>query len=410
MTSTDDSGSRIHNTKRVLVVDDESHQRAILDEAITELGYKVTTIASPVLALDRLRKEYHDVVVTDMQMPEMTGLELLAKIREWDPTIGVILVTAHGTIETAVEAMRTGAEDYVLKPVEFGALEIALKRVFEKRALVRENLRLQNENETLKRDIGIKYHITNAIGVSQASKDLLQKIEKFSKNRDIVLVLGEPGTGKTDIARMIHYNSSWAHNPLLLFDCASVPADLHEIHLFGQEATVQGGFKVAGLSGLVEKAHMGTIVVSNIHLLDRKCQSRLSGVIRNHQSQRIGGSQSYYSDIRLIATSTAHEVEKLSEGRWDLYHFLMENKITVPPMRDRREDIPILALALARRSSQQYGKKVESVDRQLMEALLSHDYPGNYGELESMIETAVLRSEGNVLKSEHVSFPQRRKA
>ncbi|HEX4923675.1 MAG TPA: sigma-54 dependent transcriptional regulator [Bdellovibrionales bacterium] len=401
---------RIHNTKRVLVVDDESHQRAILTEAITDLGYKVTALASPAEALDRLRKEYHDVVVTDMQMPGMTGLELLARIREWDPTIGVIVVTAHGTIETAVEAMRNGAEDYVQKPVEFGALEIALTRVFEKRALVRENLKLQNENTALRRDIGIKYHLGNAIGTSPAAKELIKSVENFSKTREIVLVLGEAGTGKTDIARMIHYNSPWAPNPLLLFDCASVPLDLHEAHLFGEETAVRGGSKVPGYAGLVEKAHMGTLVVSNVHLLSRKCQSRLSGVVRDHVTQRTGGSQNYYADIRLIATSSPGDVEKLMEGRWDLYHFLMENTVVVPRLRDRKEDIPLLALAVARRMSAQYGKSIETLDRALTEMLAAHDFPGNYSELESMIETAVLGSTGTVLKAEHLTFTPRKRA
>jgi transcriptional regulator with PAS, ATPase and Fis domain len=281
--------------------------------------------------------------------------------------------------------------------------------VFEKRALERENIKLKNENQTLRRDIGIKYHITNALGVSTASKELLQKVEHYAKSREIVLVLGESGTGKDDIARMIHYNSAWAANALILFDCSSVPADLHEVHLFGEETAIRGAYKVQGHAGLVEKAHMGTLVISHVHLLDRKSQSRLSAAIRNHESVRIGGSRPYYTDVRLIATSSPTEITKLLYGRWDLYDFLMENKIETTSLKARKEDIPLLAFAIAKRISQQLGKNITSIDRSAMETLVSYDFPGNYRELESLIEAAVMRCNEDVLKLEHLFLTPKKK-
>lgn len=386
---------------KILIVDDELPQRIMLQQAITALGFKANAVGSPLEVVERLRTEYHDIVITDMQMPELTGLDLLVRIQESDPTVAVVVVTAHGTIETAVEAMKRGAEDYLQKPIELAALQITLNRIHNKRALMRENLQLKNEVEALRRNIGAKYHLPSFLSVNPNARDFLKHVEKLSQNRDHAFLVGEAGTDLEDTARIIHYNSPWASSPLLIFDCAAMPSNFHEAQLFGVETNVRDGVRVPGYAGLLEKAHMGTIIILNLHQLDQKSQARLSLAVRNQQCQRVGGTQRYHSDLRMFATSSPTDLESLL--RWDFYHFLKDKMITIPPLRERREDIPIIALAIARRFGQQTGKNIDSLESAAVVNLTQYGFPGNHKELESLIEAAVRRCTGTTLTLAHLS-------
>lgn len=387
---------------KVLVVDDEVHGRNILKEAIESMGYEALTCESAFQAMQRLRSDRIDVLLTDLRMPGTDGIKLLEQALELDSSLSVILVTAHGTIETAVEAIKKGAEDYLLKPIEFPALELVLRRVFSKRVLLRENRKLQRENETLRQSLGLRYHLTGAIGKSALAQKLLDGIQKAAGHRKPVLILGEPGVGRDDVARMIHYNSPWASNDLILFDCASVPAELQELHLFGEEEGSSG----LGRAGLVEKAHLGTLVILQIERLSEKAQSRLTWVLSEAKTQRVGGKRFYPVNVRLIATSGPMDLERASLNerfRIDIRNYFAETEIQVPPLRERKEDIPVLAAVAAKQMCAALGKEPMRIDPLVFEMLQAADYPGNGRELRSLVESAVMRCTDSVLKPEHFS-------
>ena len=387
----------------ILVVDDEVHQREILQEILTMMGYKVAIRSTAKECLNLLEEEIINLVITDLSMPEMNGIEFLTQIKRINPDIGVIVVTAHGTVENAVEAMKKGADDFMQKPIEFGVLELTVKKVLEKKFLIYENKKLSIENQSLRRELGLKYHISNALGISEASKKLNSLIELYAKCTEPVLILGEAGSKEEDFARTIHYNSICAENPLLFFDCKSIPEDLQEIHLFGKFSLE----KELSQPGLVEKAGQGTLVIENVALLNRKCQEKLVANLRNQKSQRIGSENFYVSKIRLIATSRQSEFESWVNARSDLYDLLKQDIIFIPTLRDRVEDIPLLTLALVKRFAPIYNRKIDSIDKSLLDRLGSYRFPGNYKELESMIEAAVTRCYEPILKTEHLSSPLR---
>ncbi len=389
---------------KVLVVDDEPHQRLIMSEACKSMGYDVTIADTGKKALELIRYGNFDVLITDMQMPEMNGIRLLENVMIFDSSVSVILATAHGTIETAVEAMKKGAEDYILKPVEFSALELILTKVFKKRELVQENTRLISENEALKKALNIKYRITNTIGRHQTTQNLMADIEKHMKLKSPLLILGERGCGRNDIARMVHYNGPWANQPLIYFDTTEAPPDLHEKQLFGEELSVESGVRIQSRPGLVERAHQGTLVISNVHLLAKSCQANLSRVLREQKTQRAGGSRFYPVNVRIIATGTQAEfndVTSQNQIRWDIHELLLENKIEVPPLRARAMDIPILTAAISKRVGEALGKTIDKIDKDVIEMLIRYDFPLNYRELETLVECAVIRCNENTLKLDH---------
>lgn len=393
---------------KVLVVDDEHHQRQILSQVAQQMGYEVVTAVAPEDALRLIRFGRFDVLLTDMSMPGMTGIQLLEAVTRHDPTVSVIVVTAHGTVETAVEAMKAGAEDFILKPVEFDALEMVLKRVFQKRSLLRENQKLQGENEALKRDIGIRYHLTNALGVSAQSQKVMEKVKLYLKVRTPVLILGEPGSARQDVARMIHYNSPWARNDLILFDCQSVPEDLQEHHLFGEETSLDGGVRVESRPGLIEKAHLGTLVLANVHRLTARCQPQLARVLREEKCVRVGGTQFYRAYVRVIATSQRAAFDQAAAAetfRKNVHELFADHVVDLRPLRERREDVPILIAAMAKRNAEMLGKEVKKIQKEVVERLAAYDFPGDQRELESMVESAVIRCDGEILRTEHFNFP-----
>jgi DNA-binding NtrC family response regulator len=381
---------------KILAVDDEPHQRTILKEAITLLGYSATIAESGMQVLDKLRNGTYDALITDLQMPGLDGVTLISKALEIDPSLSTIIVTAHGTIETAVDAMKNGAEDYLLKPIDFTVLEVVLTRVFIKRMLIRENRKLQSENEALKRNMGVRYHLANTLGKSAAAQYLQEQIQSHLRSRKPLLILGETGVGRNDIARMLHYNGPWATSDLIFFDCSAVPEELHESHLFGEEAPDGTDAR----PGLVEKASQGTLVLSNIHLLGARCQPRLARLVSEQKTQRIGGKRFYQVDTRLIATSELAKIGKATlDGtfRLDVRDALLDNAIRVEPLRQRKEDIPILIAATARQMAVALGKELSKIDPAVVERLSTYDFPGNVRELKSLVEAAVIRCKSPVL-------------
>ena len=392
---------------RILIVDDEQNQLTLMQEAVRMMGYEVEVTPSGARALDLLRESQFDILITDMQMPEMDGLTLLENARTTDSGVSVVVLTAHGTIETAVEAMKRGAEDYITKPVEFAELEMTLQLIFSKRRLLKENEKLAYENEALKRDLGIRYHYTNAIGRSPHTQTLLKKIEGYLGEKAPILILGERGAGVDDIARMLHYNGPCAQNSLFFFDCAAVPEDLHEVNLFGQETAIEAGAKIPGRPGLIERANNGTLVLSNIQRLNKQARTRLARVLKQEETQRTGGKQFYAVSLRVLATSSHAELDSTlrEDGfRWELFDIFMKNKIEIKPLRERREDVPLLITAIANRVAIALGKNLDKVEQAVFDKLSVYDFPGNDRELESLVESAVIRCDSNILKVSHFFF------
>jgi len=395
---------------KVLVVDDDNSQRLMMTEAVKSLGFEVIDAAGGEEALKLIRLEQPDVMLTDLQMPNIDGLKLIEMMRAYDDSVSAVIMTAHGTIETAVEAMKRGAEDYLTKPVEFSHLEVVLGKVFEKRALVRDKQKLESEVQVLKHNLSIRYHLTNTIGRSEYAQKNLTLIKKYMKTKEPVLILGEPGLGKLDIARMIHFNSPWAASHFLFFSCKEVPVDYHRLQLFGQEANNEAGISRPAIPGIVERAHQGTLVITDIHKIDKKCLAGLSKIIREERTQRVNGTRFYRVSLRFIATADTAELKRLSEKeefRWDLYDLLMENKIEVAPLRERKEDIPVLIAAMARRMGEDTGKKIDKIDKSVTEKLGGYEFLGNTKELEAMVESAVMRvtDKEHVLELKHFVFP-----
>ncbi len=384
---------------RILIVDDEFHPRQVLRAAATALGHEVVDTASPEEALKLARFEKFDVLVTDMKMPLMDGLKLLQSVRIHAPLMSVILCTAHGSIETAVEAMKNGAEDYLLKPIELPAFEIALERILKKRALFKAYQALTSENEVLKRDLQIRYHLKTLLGRSPASKNLKEAVTRALSHRDPVLIEGETGTGKNDLGRMIHYNSPWAARSILFFDVAAVPEIYHEIQLFGEELRVGTQGSALTHPGVIERAHLGTLILSNVGELSQIAQQRLLACMETGKVQRMGGSTGFHlAIVRYIITATPLELQRDFEGHRmiePLADLLKKNRIVVEPLRNRQQDIPILFLGMIRELEGSYGKKFADIDSQILVEISSLPFLGNMRELKDLAARVIHQAQGD---------------
>jgi DNA-binding NtrC family response regulator len=394
-------GNLDRSRELILIVDDEFHIRESLTHALHAFGYKTIVASNAAQALDAVRRVNVDILLTDLNMPDVTGLELIRMVKAEDPTVSIVMMTAFGSIETAIEAMKNGAEDYLLKPIELGTLEILIQRILEKRNLRRENVRLSAENRALKENLDVRYHLASMLGVSPQVQELMKSIKLYLKVRTPVLVLGEPGSQLEQIAQILHYNSPWSSTSLIHFDCTMVPSEFHEAQLFGSEERVESGSRIKGTAGLVEKAHFGSMIISDIDHVQKRCQGMLSRVFNQKKCQRSGGTHFYEADVRIVGT--AHEKEiafRVHKNlfRWDLWEFMSDNVIIVPPLRTRTEDLPILILAEAKKHGNFYGKQIQSIHPEVIEQLSRQSFPGNYQELEALVGRATLRCQDSVLR------------
>lgn len=397
-------GNQVESRELILIADDELRVRDSLSLALRTFGYRTVVASNTAQALDIMRRTNVDILLTDLNMPDGTGLELIHQIRREDPTVSIVMMTAYGSIETAVEAMKAGAEDYLLKPIELGVLEMLLQKLCERRNLRKENQRLSAENRALKEHLDVRFHLACMLGGSEQVQELMKNIKRYVKVRTPVLVLGEPGSQLGEIAQILHYNSPWSSNSLIQFNCAMVPSEFHEAQLFGSEERFEAGVRIKGSPGLVEKAHFGTVILSDIDHIEKKCQGNLSRVFNQKKCQRTGGTHFYEADVRIVGTAHEEEIElrvKKNLFRWDLWEYMSDNVIVVPPLRTRKEDLPILVLAEAKRLSGFYGKQIQTVHPEVVEQLSQHSFPGNYRELEALIEAAVIRSQDSILRWEN---------
>lgn len=381
------------NERRILIVEDRPATRRMLEETLQDEGWDTTGIEDGDDAVKRLRRESFDLVLTDLELPGKDGLQVLEACRESDPLAPVIVMTAHGTVETAVEAMKRGAYDFLTKPVDTDRLLLLVERAAERRTLELKT----RVNEDSERPPVIA-------GESPAIQKVLRLAEKVAPSDSSVLLLGESGTGKELFARYIHSKSRRSKNQLVALNCAAIPRELIESELFGAEKGSYTGADRRRL-GKFELANSGTLFFDEIGELERDLQSKLLRVLENRVIERVGGSRSIRVDVRLI-TATNQSLEKeVSEGRFrdDLYYRLNVFPIHLPPLRFRREDIPILAEHLLAGFSVEMGRGALGLSPKALTALQEYDWPGNVRELRNTLERAVILTEGNEIPAELIA-------
>jgi DNA-binding NtrC family response regulator len=386
-------------TAKILVVDDEEIVCLSCQRILTEEGYEVHTRLSGPEGLKLLAEDPFDLAIVDLKMPGMDGIEVLQAIKRDYPQIPVIMITGYATIESAVEAMKSGAFDYLPKPFTPDEVAVVVKKALETRRMMLENIYLRGE-------IQAKYRFENIIGNSGKMQEIYRLIAKVAPTNSTVLITGESGTGKELIARAIHYNSARKDRPFVPVDCAVLSENLLESELFGH---IKGSFTGAIVTkpGLFEVADGGSLFLDEIGNISLAMQSKLLRVIQEREFTPVGGTKLKKIDIRLIAATNQDLPEKIREGtfREDLFYRLNIIPIQLPPLRERTEDIPFLALHFLKKNCQEMGKNLKALSPAALELLVRYSWPGNVRELENIIERAVIMTDEEVLLPQHFPFP-----
>ncbi len=371
----------------VLIVEDDRNARAALAKALEMEGHEVALAGSAEEALRLLREREIGVVLSDVVMPGMDGIALLERIKGERPETVVVMMTAYGTVERAVSAMKLGAYDFLEKPLKLELVRPVVARALERHGLAAENRRLREE-------LREKYHFRHLVGSTPPMQEIFQVVAQVAPSKASVLILGESGTGKELIANAIHYESPRSGGPFVKVNCAALSETLLESELFGHE---KGAFTgaIARRKGRFEAAHAGTLFLDEIAEISPGTQVKLLRVLQEHAFERVGGNETIRVDVRVIAATNADLEAALRDGklREDLYYRLKVVTIRVPPLRERRGDIPLLARHFLEKSAAENGKKV-SLSPEALRAVEAYDWPGNVRELENAMETAVVLSRG----------------
>jgi two-component system response regulator PilR (NtrC family) len=368
---------------RILVVDDERSMRELLAIVLKREGYEVLLAEDGRTALAALERAPVDLLISDIKMPDMTGIDVLRAAKGLDPELQAIMMTAFASQDTAIEALRLGACDYLIKPFNVDELKLKVRDKLESR-------RLRQENVLLKRTLGTSHQFHNIIGRSQAMVEVFHLIETIARTTSTVLVTGESGTGKELVARAVHFHSLRRESPFVAVNCGALPETLLESELFGH---MRGAFTGAETNkkGLIEVAEHGTIFLDEIGEMSPMMQVKLLRVLQERRFRRVGGVDEIEADIRVIAATNQDLTKRVAEGRFreDLYYRINVIPLKLPALRERRDDIPALAEHFAARFAQQMNKPITGISGDAMRCLQRHDWPGNVRELENAIERAV---------------------
>jgi DNA-binding NtrC family response regulator len=373
---------------RILLIDDEPGSREGLGLLLRREGYLVEAVASGEAALSLLSEQSFEVILTDLFLPGVSGIDLLKRVKEMALPVNVILITGQASAETAVEAMKEGAFDYITKPVNVDKLKVLIAKAVEKSRLVAENLYLRQQ-------LRGKYKFANIIGNSPAIQQVFARMEKILLTDSTVLILGASGTGKELVARAIHFNGPRKENPFIAINCGAIPADLLESELFGH---VRGAFTgaIADKPGKFELAHEGTIFLDEIGDMPQHLQMKLLRVLQEQEVERVGGTRRIKLNVRLIsATNVDLEAQvRLGQFREDLFYRLNVIPIHLPPLRDRREDVPLLARHFLAKICSEMKRPLMTLTPAAIHALEEYDWPGNVREMENVIERSVALTDG----------------
>ena len=380
--------------QRILVVDDEQNARDALKTIFTEEGYDVAEAADGEAGLAALSTFKPDAVLCDIRMPKMDGLQLLEKAKAEGHSAVFVMVTAFGSIETAVQAMKMGAEDYVTKPVDVSAVLARLEKVLEKRAL-------RQENELLRERLREKYKFSNIVGESAELQGVFDVVARAAPTRATILVLGESGTGKELIAQAIHEASPRRDKPFVKVNCAALTETLLESELFGHE---KGSFTgaIGRREGRFELANGGTLFLDELGDISPALQVKLLRVLQQQEFERVGGTQTVKVDVRVVAATNRDLEAEVKAGRFreDLYYRLNVVSVVLPPLRKRKTDVPDLVQHFLERYGQMHGKQMKGLAPGTLNVLLAYDWPGNVRELGNVVERAVVLARGSELTSD----------
>ncbi len=379
---------------RVLVVDDEESIREFLEIMLRKEGYEVTCAEDGQKALETIKKKSIDLVISDLQMPNMTGIELLRQVRDQYPDLLFMMITAFGTTETAVEAMKLGAYDYITKPFKIDEVRINIAN-----ALRSKNLEV--ENRTLKKELNKEYSFQNLVGNSETMHRIYELIKRVSQTPTNVLVTGESGTGKEMVAKAIHFNGPLKDRPFVTVNCGAIPESLMESEMFGHK---KGSFTgaVADKVGLFEVADGGTLFLDEVGELPLSIQVKLLRAIQERVIRRVGATEDSKIEVRIIAATNRDLEDMVKTGafRQDLFYRLNVINIKTPSLRERPEDIPALAVHFLKKYNDRLTKTVGGISAEAMELLKKYDYPGNVRELENIIERTVALEGGATILPE----------
>jgi DNA-binding NtrC family response regulator len=376
-------------TARILVVDDEEDMLEVCQETLEPLGVEVETATVSTRALERLGEKAFDLMIVDLKMPGMDGLQLLGRARELDPEMLVLMITAYPTIETAVEAIKQGAFDYITKPFAPDQLRVTVERALRQK-------RLRDENLRLRRQLQLSAAAVEIVGRSAAMQAIRELVRRVAPTDSNVLILGESGTGKELVARSIHGQSRRHQGPFVPLDCGALPETLAEAELFGYE---KGAFTgaAARTPGLLEIADGGTFFLDEVCELSNALQVKLLRVLQERQFRRVGGRQFFSVDVRIIAATNRNIEKEVREGRFreDLFYRLNTITLHLPPLRERREDIPLLTTHFIQKFARFAPREVKGITPEALDVLAAYPWPGNIRELSNIIEraTTLCRSE-----------------
>ncbi|SDF07037.1 sigma-54-dependent transcriptional regulator [Desulfovibrio legallii] len=377
---------------QLLVVDDDRNHREMLEALLEEWGYAPTGLDNGEAAVALCRERPFDLILMDVRMGGMNGVEATRAIKAYNPAIPILIMTAYSDVAGAVEALKAGAYDYLTKPLAFDVLKLALKRALD-------HATLKDEVRSLRHELAAAFDARQIIGQSPAMRQVLDLAAAIAPSEATVLITGESGTGKEVMARLIHANSARRNGPYVTVNCAALTETLLESELFGHE---KGAFTGAEKrrEGRFMAAHKGTIFLDEIGEIPLSMQVKLLRVIQEREIQRVGGDQPLKVDVRILAATNKDLAQEVAEGRFrqDLYYRLNVVALTLPPLRDRREDIPLLAMHFLKIFAQRNGKGVKGFTPTAMDRLLKHSWPGNVRELENAVERAVV-----LLVGEYVS-------
>jgi DNA-binding NtrC family response regulator len=376
---------------KILIVDDEISTTETLQGFLKKQGYDVTAEHDPESALTLVRENEFDLMIADYRMPKMNGLELIQKVREFDPVIAIIMISAYGKIETAVKIMKSGASDYLTKPIDLKELLILIDKCID-------NKRLLVENRQLKEILQEKFRFENIVGNSSGLNEVMSMVQRVACSNATVSLRGESGTGKELIAMALHFASERKDKPFIKVSCAALPESLLESELFGH---IKGSFTgaITDRKGKFEEAHTGTIFLDEIGEISQTTQTKLLRVLQEREFERVGSNQTVKVDVRIIAATNKdlEEAVKLKEIREDLYYRLNVVPIFIPALKKRREDIPPLIEHFISKFSEENNKDIEGITQEARKALIMYDYPGNIRELENIIERAIVLARDDVI-------------
>ena len=378
------------NGDRLLVLDDEDMIRDLLRETFQKKGFHVDTAMNGKEALAKLGEQRYDLLVTDLRLPDISGMKILSTARKKHPDVGIIMITAYGSIKNAVKAMKQGAFDYITKPFNLDEMELVVDKFFEYRSLV-------DENQYLRSELDRKFSFDNIVGTSDPMQRVFDCIRMVAKSKATVLIQGASGTGKELVARAIHYNSGRKKGPFVTTNCAALPEGLVESELFGHE---KGAFTgaIRTTKGRFEMADGGTLLLDEISEISLGLQAKLLRVLQEREIERVGGGKPFPVDVRIISTTNKDIQKEIEDGRFreDLYYRLNVVPIHLPAICERREDIPLLIHHFVKQFSKENGIPIKGISEKAIRMLSQRDWPGNVREIENCIERAVVMCEPSV--------------